>query len=185
MKATDIRRGNVIKYDKITGTVIEVAHRTPGNKRGFMQVKYRDVKTGSMHSAKISSSESVERVYLDNRSFQYLYPEGSNYIFMDNETYEQIPLSKDILEGIMPYMVDNSTVNIAMMEGQPVAVELPAAVVLEVVETEDVARGDTANAVTKDAKTETGLVVKVPSYIKNGEKIKVKTDTGEFLEREK
>jgi elongation factor P len=185
MRATEIRRGNVIQYEKITGTVIEVNHRTPGNKRGFVQVKYRDIETGNMYNAKITSSESVERVYLDNRSFQYLYPEGDSYVFMDNETYEQIPLQKDILEGVLPFLVDNGEVSISMMESRPVAVELPSSVLLIVTETEEVARGDTANALTKDATTETGLVVKVPAYIKIGEKIRVKTETGEFQEREK
>ena len=185
MKATEIRRGNVIRYDNVTGTVIDVSHRTPGNKRGFVQVKYRCVESGSMHNAKITSTESVERMYLDNRSFQYLYPEGDSYVFMDNETYEQIPLHKDLLEGIVPYLVDNGEVSISMLEGRPVGIDLPASVTLTVTETEEVARGDTANALTKDATTETGLVVKVPAYIKTGERIKIKTETGEFLEREK
>lgn len=183
MKATEIRRGNVIKYENVTGTVLDVSHRTPGNKRGFVQVKYRDIESGNMHNAKISSTENVERVMLDNRPYQFLYPENENYIFMDNETYEQISLHKDLLEGVIPYLIDNGEVSLCMLDGKPVAVELPPSVVLTVVETDEVARGDTANAVTKDAKTETGLVVKVPAYIKNGDKLKVKTETGEFQER--
>jgi len=185
MKATEIRRGNVIKYEKITGTVIEINHRTPGNKRGFVQVKYRDIESGNMYNAKISSTENVERMYLDNRSFQYLYPEGDSFVFMDNETYEQIPLHKELLEGVIPYLIDNGEVSISMLDSKPVAVELPPAVVLTITDTEDVSRGDTANALTKDATTETGLVVKVPAYIKNGDRIKVKTESGEFQEREK
>jgi elongation factor P len=183
MRATEIRSGHIIRHEGIVGIVVEAQHRTPGNKGGFMQVKFRDINTGTLHNAKILTLKDVERIILDKRPCQYLYQDGDMRIFMDNESYEQFPLPNSLLESALPYMKLNSSIDVLMMEGKPVSVELPASVILQVQETEQVARGDTANAVTKNALMETGLNVKVPAHIKMGDNLKINTQSGEFLER--
>lgn len=185
MKATQIRSGNIIRHEGVVGVVLEVQHTTPGNKRGFMQVRLKEIPSGTGHSYKISSDKDVERIYLDSRPCQYLYQDGGDHVFMDNETFEQFPLPNDLLEPALPYMVLNSTVSVQYLEGKPVTVELPTSVVLTVTETEEVARGNTANAVTKPATVESGLVVKVPAHVKVGDRLKISTETGEFQERAK
>ncbi len=185
MKATHIRVGNVIRYDGMTGVVLESIHRTPGNLPAFMMVRCRDLERNTTANLKISSDKTVEKISLDKRSCQYLYQDGDHQIFMDNETYEQFPLDKGLLEGVMTYIRLNDSVDVLYLDAKPISVELPPAVILEVTETEEVARGNTANAVTKDATLETGLVVKVPAHIKTGERLKISTESGDFLERAK
>lgn len=185
IRSTEIRKGLALRIEGCSGLVVEAQHRTPGNKRGFMQVKLKSFDNGAFYTYKIPSGDNVEKIDVETRAAQYLYRDGNAHVFMDNENYEQYPLNEESIEGVLPYLVPNSPANLVVLDGKPVGVELPSSVVLSVTHTEDVARGDTANNLTKEAKLETGITIKVPAYIKSGEKVKVNTETGEFLERAK
>jgi elongation factor P len=173
----------VIKYNNDLYSIFSMTHRTPGNLRAFVQVRMRNLRNGSMLDNRFSSTDSIERAILDEQEMEYLYEDGENYWFMNTEDFEQTPLRADILGDAVNYLIPNMKVAVEFYEGKPMSVELPASVVLTVVETEPGLRGSTVSNVTKPAKTETGLVVQVPAFINEGEKIKVNTSEGNYLER--
>jgi elongation factor P len=173
----------VIKYNNDLYSIFNMVHRTPGNLRAFVQVRMRNLRNGSMIDNRFSSTEQVERVSLDEQEMEYLYDDGENYYFMNTETYEQIFLRKDLLGDATEYLIANIKVHVEFYEGKPISVELPATVDLKVIETEPGLKGSTVSNVTKPAKLETGLVVQVPGFIAEGEKIKVSTAEGTYLER--
>lgn len=173
----------VIKYNNDLYSIFSMTHRTPGNLRAFVQVRMRNLRTGAMLDNRFSSTENVERAILDEQEMEYLYEDGENYWFMNTENYEQLPLRRDILGDAVDYLIPNMKVAIEFYEGKAISVELPASVVLTVMETEPGLKGATVSNVTKPAKTETGLVVQVPAFINEGEKIKVSTSEGAYLER--
>jgi elongation factor P len=181
--ATQIRPGMVIKFNNELHSVFSMVHRTPGNLRGFVQAKMRNLRSGSMIEHRFSSEDKVERVALDEQEMEYLYDDGEDYHFMNTETYEQMHLNKDMLGDGVQYLVANMKVNIEFYEGKPISVELPPSVELTVVETEPGLKGATVSNVTKPAKLETGLVVQVPPFINQGERIRVSTSEGTYLER--
>ena len=183
IKATELRKGMVIKFDNKLVKLSEFSHITPGNWRGIIHVKYKDIQTGNGGQARLRPEDKMETVFLDKRPMEYLYEDQGGYVFMDSETYEQPVISRDLLEDVMPYVRANETVEICFYEDEPVTVELAPAVVLEVMETEPAVRGDTVQNVSKPATTDTGLEIKVPNHIKQGDKVKVDTRTGDFLER--
>jgi len=183
IKATDIRKGQIIKYDNKLVRITEFTHITPGNLRGIVHIKYKDLQTGVGSQARLSPDEKIEEAYLDRRPMEYLYEDQNGYVFMDNETFEQPTIPKELLDGLMVYIRPNETVEIVFHDGNPVTIELPASVVLELAECEPAARGNTVSNVTKNAKTVTGLDIRVPNHINNGDKVKIDTRTGEFLER--
>ena len=184
MDATNIRRGSFIKHKDELWQAIEVMHRTPGNKRGFVQVKLRSVKSGSHITERFSSNQEVEQAWLDARKAQYLYDDPTmGPVFMDGETFEQYSLSREVLGDAMGYVRENDEVEVTFHESVPIGLRLPAKVELVIVETEPAVKGDTVNNVQKPATLETGLVVKVPAHISAGDKIRVSTVTGEFQER--
>lgn len=185
MKANDIRNGQILRIDGALFRVLSFQHRTPGNLRAFVQVKLRNLRTGTQNDARFSSTEDLERVALDQREMQYLYHDNTGYHFMDLESFEQVTLSDDVVGDVMPYVVPESSVSMEWFEGTPVGVELPAAVDLTVTETAPGIKGATASAQKKPATLETGLVVQVPSFIEEGEKIRVSTVDGSYLERAK
>lgn len=181
--ATQIRPGMVIKFNNELHSVFSMVHRTPGNLRGFVQAKMRNLRTGSMTEHRFSSEDKVERVALDEQEMEFLYADGEDYHFMNTETFEQMHLTKDILgDGVM-YLIPNMKVAIEFYEGRPISVELPASVEMTVMETEPGLKGATVSNVTKPAKMETGLVVQVPPFINEGERIRVSTSEGTYLER--
>ena len=181
--ATQIRPGMVIKFNNELHSVFSMVHRTPGNLRGFVQAKMRNLRTGSMTEHRFSSEDKIERVALDEQEMEYLYDDGEDYYFMNTETFEQMHLTKDILgDGVM-YLIPNMKVAIEFYEGKPISVELPASVEMTVTETEPGLKGATISNVTKPAKMETGLVVQVPPFINEGERIRVSTSEGTYLER--
>jgi elongation factor P len=173
----------VIKYNNELYTVFSVNHRTPGNLRGFVQARMRSLKSGSMIENRFSSEDRVEKAIMDEHEMEYLYDDGEFFYFMNTENYEQMHLTKDLLGEATNYLIPQLKVNVEFYEGQPIGVELPASVIMTVVATEPGMRGATVSNVTKPATTETGLVVQVPPFINEGEKIRVNTDEGTYAER--
>ena len=183
ISATQLRPGMVIKYNNDLYSVFSVTHRTPGNLRGFVQAKMRNLKSGTMTENRFSSEDRVEKAIMEEHEMEYLYDDGEYYYFMNIESYEQMHLMKDLLGDATQYLIPNLKVTVEFYEGKPISVELPATVDMTVVETEPGLKGATVSNVTKPAKTETGLVVQVPPFITEGEKIRVNTAEGTYQER--
>ena len=183
ISATQLRPGMVIKFNNELYSIFSVNHRTPGNLRGFVQVKMRSLRSGSMTEHRFSSEDKVEKAVMDEQQMEYLYDDGEFYYFMNSETFEQMHLMKDLLGDATQYLIPQLTVSVEFYEGKPISVELPATVDLKVVETEPGLKGATVSNVTKPAKLETGLVVQVPAFITEGEKIRVNTAAGTYQER--
>src|ERR1700733_10293360 len=183
ISATQLRPGMVIKWNKQLYSIFKMEHRTPGNLRGFVQVKMRNLSTGSMTEHRFSSEDKVERAALDEQEMEYLYDDGEYYYFMNTETFEQMHLMRDILGDAVEYLVPQLKVNVEFYEGKPMSVELPPTVDLTVVETEPGLKGASVSNVTKSAKLETGLVVQVPPFINEGEKVRISTAEGTYQER--
>jgi elongation factor P len=173
----------VIKFNQELYSIFSVFHRTPGNLRGFVQAKIRNLRSGTMMEHRFSSEDKVERAALDEQTMEYLYDDGESYHFMNSTTFEQTHLTREILGDAIQYLVPQLEVKVEFYEGKPISVELPATVNLTVVETEPSLRGSTVSNVTKPAKLETGLVVQVPPFISPGEKIRVSTAEGTYQER--
>jgi elongation factor P len=183
ISATQVRPGMVIKFDKELYSIFSMVHRTPGNLRGFVQVKMRSLRTGSMTEHRFSSEDKVERAMLDEVEMEYLYDDGEYYYFMNTENFEQMHLTKDILGDAVEYLIPQLKVNVEFYEGKPMSVELPPTVDMTVMETEPGLKGASVSNVTKAAKMETGLMVQVPPFINEGEKIRVSTAGGTYQER--
>src|ERR1700692_1215521 len=181
--ATQMRPGMVIKFNNDLFSIFSVNHRTPGNLRGFVQAKMRSLRSGTMIEHRFSSEDKVERAILDEVKMEYLYDDGEYYYFMNSENFEQLHLTKDILGDAVSYLIPELKVSVEFYEGKPMSVELPATVDLKVIETEPGLKGATVSNVTKAAKLETGLVVQVPAFIVEGEKIRVSTSEMAYLER--
>jgi len=173
----------VVKFNNELYSVFKMEHRTPGNLRGFVQAKMRNFKTGTMIEHRFSSEDRLEKAMLDEQEMEYLYDDGEYFYFMNIETYEQMHLTKDLLGDATDYLIPNMKVAVEFYKGSPMSVELPPNVVLTVVETEPGLKGATVSNVTKPAKLETGLVVQVPPFINEGEKIRVSTSEGAYMER--
>jgi elongation factor P len=183
--ATQIRKGMIIVYEGEPCVVVDFRHVTPGNWRAMVQTKLRSLKTGSSFEHRYRSTETVERVVLDEQEFEYLYHDGHSYHFMNVTTYEQVALDEDALGDAVRYLIANMRIKVEFYQGNPIGVQLPPAVELKVVETEPGLRGATVSAVNKPAKLETGLVVQVPPFVDVGETIRVDTSDGSYLERVK
>ncbi|HUA86754.1 MAG TPA: elongation factor P [Bryobacteraceae bacterium] len=181
--ATQLRPGMVVKFNNELYSVFKMEHRTPGNLRGFVQAKMRNFKTGTMIEHRFSSEDRVERASLDEQEMEYLYDDGEYFYFMNTETFEQMHLMKDLLGDATNFLIPQLHVNVEFYEGKPISVELPPSVEMTVVETEPGLKGATVSNVTKPAKLETGLVVQVPPFINEGEKIRVSTSESTYLER--
>ncbi|MGQ3683791.1 MAG: elongation factor P [Candidatus Loosdrechtia sp.] len=184
VSATEIKKGLMIKLDGELYLVVDYQHVTPGNWRGMVQAKLRNLKQGNIVQKRFRSTDKIEDVFLEHRVMEYLYKDGSNYCFMDTENYEQVLLPEEVVGDAILYMTLNSQAKIAFYEDKAISIELPPSVALKIVETDPGMKGDTVVNVYKPAKLETGLIVKVPLFINNGEVIKVDTRTGEFISRE-
>jgi elongation factor P len=178
-----MRPGMVIKFNNELHSVFSVAHRTPGNLRGFVQAKLRNLRSGSMFEHRFSSEDRVDKAVLEEHEMEYLYDDGEYYYFMNTENFEQMHLTRDLLGDAVEYLIPQLHVNVEFYEGKPISVELPATVDMTVVETEPGLKGATVSNVTKPATMETGLVVQVPPFINQGEKIRVNTAEGTYVER--
>ena len=183
LSATQLRPGMVIKFNNELHSVFSMTHRTPGNLRGFVQAKMRNLRSGSMTEHRFSSEDKVEKAVLDEQQMEYLYDDGEYFYFMNTENYEQMHLTKELLGDATDYLIPQLRVSVEFYEGKPISVELPATVDMKVIETEPGLRGATVSNVTKPAKMETGLVVQVPPFINEGEKIRVNTAEGTYQER--
>lgn len=183
ISATQLRPGMVVKFNNDLYSVFSMTHRTPGNLRGFVQAKMRNLRSGTMIEHRFSSEDRVEKAMLEQHEMEYLYDDGEYYYFMNIETYEQLHLLKDLLGDATQYLIPQLKVTVEFYEGKPMSVELPPTVDLTVVETEPGLKGATVSNVTKPAKLETGLVVQVPPFITEGEKIRVNTSEGTYQER--
>ena len=182
--ATEVRAGNLIEWEKRVWRVLKAYHVHVGGRGGaFMQVEMKDIESGTKKNERIRTEDKIERAFVDQRNMQYLYSDGSGHVFMDQESFEQLTLPADFLEGQAGYLVPNIDVQVNFYQDRPIGVQLPPSVVLTVTETEPNLKSATATGSFKPAKTETGLTVMVPQFIIEGTKIKVNTDTGEYIER--
>jgi len=183
--ATDIRKGTVLILDGLLYVCTDFAHATPGNLRGRVQTKLKNLKTGQIIDRKFSSDERVEVAYLDKRACEYLYKDKSHFVFMDQENFEQYLIDESLIGEQMKYVVANTTVQVTFYETTPIAIDLPGTVELKVTHTEPGVRGDTVSNVFKPATVETGLEIKVPNHINVGDIVRLSTATGEFQGRSK
>ncbi|HEY4047502.1 MAG TPA: elongation factor P [Acidobacteriaceae bacterium] len=181
--ATQMRPGMIIKHNNELHAVFSVEHRTPGNLRAFIQAKLRNLRTGAMFEHRFRSPDPIDRVVVDEIAMDFLYSDGDDYYFMNTENYEQTHLKRDTLGDAVEYLISNLQIKVSFFDGVAVGIELPQTVELTVVETEPGLKSATASSVTKPAKLETGLVVQVPPFINEGEKIRVDTAEGAYLSR--
>ncbi|MGE3275532.1 MAG: elongation factor P [Vicinamibacterales bacterium] len=183
LQATRLKKGMIIKLDNELVRIHDLMHVTPGNLRGFVRMKGRNLRTQTMVEQKLRSEDVLERAVLDEKEMQYLYNDGDGYHFMDTTTFEQIHMTADSLGDAVGYLKAESTIKVEFYGEEPVGVELPPTVDLKVVETVPAIKGATASAQMKPATLETGITVQVPPFVGEGEMIKVSTDTGEYLSR--
>jgi elongation factor P len=181
--ATQMRRGMVIKLDNELYTVMAVQHITPGNWRGMVQSKLRSLRSGKQTERRFRSEENVDRVVLDTHDLEFLYQEGDDFHFMNMESYEQVSFTQEMLGDDIYYLTPNIKVQAQYHDGHAISVELPSTVDLTVVETEPGVRSATVTNVTKAAKMETGLIVQVPQFVNQGERIRIDTTEGKYLQR--
>jgi elongation factor P len=185
MNANDLRPGMVIKHNGELFSIFKAEHRTPGNLRAFVQARMRNLRSGAIADHRFRSEDEVERAVIDEFDMQYMYSDGDSYHFMNTENYEQLHLPKDVIGDRAQYLVPDVTLKVALYGGSPIDIVLPPSVDLTVVETEPGIKGGSATNVGKPAKLETGLVVQVPPFISQGERIRVDTADGAYLERVK
>jgi elongation factor P len=181
--ATQIRRGMVLKIDNDLFSVMTVQHITPGNWRGMVQTKLRNLRSGKQSERRFRSEESVDRITLETHELEYLYNEGTEYHFMNMENYEQISLDASVLGDNTYYLIPNTKVQAQFHEGNPISVELPSTVDLAVIETEPSMKSAAITNVTKAAKLETGLTVQVPQFVNTGDRIRIDTSEGKYMQR--
>jgi elongation factor P len=183
MQATRLRKGMLIKFDGALCRILELHHITPGNKRGHVQCRMRDIRTNRQIDYKFRSEDDVERAVLDEHEMQFLYREGDLFNFMNTETFEQVHLGLEVLGDSALYLLPDAVINVEFFEADPVGIHLPQIVDLKVTDTVPGIKGATASAQIKPATLETGLVVNVPSFINTGDVIRVNTETGEYQSR--
>src|SRR3989442_3018769 len=181
--ANDIRRGMAINYNGDIAVVLDSQHRTPGNLRAFVQATIRSIRSGKSSDVRFSSTEKIEVVPMVTRKMEFSYKDGQDYVFSDPETYETVTLTTEVVGEVKNYLVENGSVTVTFVEEKAVSIELPSSVVLTVSDAPEGVRGDSANNVQKAITLETGITVQAPLFIKTGEKIKVDTRTGKYMER--
>ena len=182
--ATEIRAGNLIEWEKRVWRVLKSYHVHVGGRGGaFMQIEMKDIESGTKKNERIRTEDKIERAVVESRNMEYLYSDGSGYVFMDKESFEQLTLPSEFLEGQAGYLIPNIDVQVNFHNERPIGIQLPPSVTVTVVETEPNLRGATATGSFKPAKVDTGLTVMVPQFVTDGVKIKVNTDTGEYIER--
>ena len=183
LQATRMKKGMLIKIGQDLFRVLELQHVTPGNLRGFVRVKFRNIRTGTLSDQKLRSEDFVERATLDEREMQYLYRDGDSFHFMDTSSYEQLHIDAEALGDNVNYLIPDALIKVEFYGSEPVGIELPQTVDLVVEDTAPGIKGATASNQIKPARLESGLVVNVPPFVNNGDKIRVNTETGEYLSR--
>ena len=181
--ANDLRRGMAINYNGDICVVLDFQHRTPGNLRAFVQASLRSIRTGKSSDIRLSSTEKIEPVPMISKKMEYSYKDGADYVFTDPENYETVTLTPELVGDAKNYLVENGLVTVTFVEEKAVTVEIPASVILTVTDAPEGVRGDSANNVQKAIILETGITVQAPLFIKTGEKIRIDTRTGKYMER--
>ncbi len=181
--ANDLRKGMAINYNGDIAVVLDTQHRTPGNLRAFVQATIRSLKTGKSSDVRFSSTEKMEVIPMMTRKMEFSYKDGEDYVFSDPETYETVSLPPEIVGDAKDYLVENAQVTTTFVEEKAVSIELPSSVILTVKDAPEGIRGDSANNVQKPVIMETGITVQAPLFIKTGEKLKIDTRTGKYMER--
>ena len=172
-----------VLYNGDVAVVLEAQHRTPGNLRAFVQATVRSIRTGKSSDVRFSSTERVEVVPMTTRKMEFSYKDGEDFVFTDSETYDSVTLTPEIVGEAKNYLVENGAVTVTFVEEKAVAIEMPAAVILKVVDSPEGVRGDSATNVQKIVTLETGITMQAPLFIKCGEKIRIDTRTGKYIER--
>ncbi|GAA5346455.1 translation elongation factor P (EF-P) [Planifilum fimeticola] len=183
ISTNDFRVGLTIELDGDVWQVMEFQHVKPGKGAAFVRSKLRNLRNGNIQEKTFRAGEKVPRAHVETRQMQYLYESGGEYTFMDNETYEQVSLPRERLEREVKFLKENMNVNLVIYKGDTIGVQLPNTVELEVVETEPGIKGDTATGGSKPAKLETGLVVQVPLFVQEGDRLIIDTRSGEYVSR--
>lgn len=183
IQAGDLKKGMTFIMDNIIYEVIEYQHVKPARGHAFLRTKIKAVESGTIKEVTLNPADKYEKALIDSKEMQYLYNDGQFYYFMDIETYDQIPLTEELLEDAMLYVKENDNVTVSFHKGRAIEVTPENFVVLEVTETEPGLKGDTASGATKPATVETGLTINVPLFIDMGEKIKIDTRTGDYVSR--
>ena len=184
-KASEVKTGNVLRFNGELVTVEEFIHRTPGNLRAFYQAKMRNVKTGKLAEYRFRVDEAVEIARVETNDYQYLYDEGDFFVVMDNNTYEQFNIPKFLFGDTARFLKEGMNVIVAFESDEPIMAHAPTTVELEITYTEPAVKGDTSTSALKNATVETGVEIKVPLFINQGDKVKVDTRTGDYVERVK
>ncbi len=185
MKATQIRKGNIIRVDGTLYKIMNMDHVTPGKGRAHIQTKLRNILEGTQTEKRFRSDEDIEKVVIETKEMQYLYNDGDGYHFMDTTTYDQVSIPKETLGDAVQYLIPDTTLNLEWFEGNAIGVDLPPVVELKVIETPPGVKDATASAQRKPATMETGLVIQVPSFINEGEVIRINTADASYSERAK
>ena len=172
-----------INYNGDIAVVLDSQHRTPGNLRAFVQASIRSIRTGKSSDVRFSSTEKIDVVPMTTRKMEFSYKDGEDYVFSDAETFETVTVTPEIVGDAKNYLIENASVTMTFVEDKAVVVELPSSVVLKVTDAPEGVRGDSANNVQKTITVETGITVQAPLFIKTGEKIKIDTRTGKYMER--
>lgn len=181
--SNDLKPGMSFKYDGAIYTVLDVWQNKTAMRKMVVKVKAKNIRTGAITDISMTGGDKIENIRLDKATVQYLYDEGDALVFMNTETYDQISIEKARLEWEMNFLKENTEVEVSSFEGEVLGINLPSKVVLKIVETEPAVKGDTAKTATKDAKLETGFMIRVPLFIENDEDVIVRTDTGEYDSR--
>lgn len=183
ISAGDFKKGITVEIDGNIFTIVDFQHVKPGKGSAFVRTKIKNVMTGAVVERTFSPSDKMVKAHIETKEMQYLYSDGELYYFMDNETFEQLPLGKEVVEDALPFILENTDVQIKFYKGNAFNVAAPNFVVLEVTETEPGFKGDTASNTTKPAVLETGFKINVPLFVNIGDKIRIDTRTGEYMER--
>src|SRR5687768_2074779 len=183
IQATRVKKGMLVKMGEDLFRILDFQHVTPGNLRGFVRVKLRNIRNFTLSDQKLRSEDMIERATLDEREMQYLYKDGDDYYFMDTTSYEQVHINSEALGDSVSFLKPEMTINVEFYGTEPVGIELPPSVDLKVIETSPGINRATASAQVKPATLETGLVVQVPPFVNTGDMIRVSTETGEYLSR--
>lgn len=183
VSAGDFKKGLTVEIDGQVWVIVDFQHVKPGKGAAFVRTKIKNVVTGGVLEKSFNPSEKFPKAHVERKEMQYLYSDGELYHFMDNETYEQLPLNQGLVEDALPYLKENMNVTIKFFKGEAFSVEPPNFVELEIAETEPGFKGDTATAGNKPAITETGAKIMVPLFIEIGDKVRVDTRTGDYMER--
>jgi elongation factor P len=184
-KASEVKTGNILRFNGELVSVDEYIHRTPGNLRAFYQAKMRNVRTGKLVEYRFRTDEEVEIARVETNDYQYLYDDGDFFVVMDNDTFEQFNIPKHLFGDSARFLTEGMSVIIAMESEEPIMAQAPTTVELEITYTEPAVKGDTSTNAMKNATVSTGVEIKVPLFINKGDKVKVDTRTGEYIERVK